>query len=496
MDTFSQSCSSALEYPHNIVPSRYYPHVLDLYAKLLRTLGPRLFCEEDKARVELWQSHEDSQFHHETVQTHSQLKSHLCTPFPSGHRHPQSRFFIIQTHRNSSREKLNVTNEMMTHILSYHQVMPQFTEVLASFGKDAAQDFQFCGFKSELWTALSDRALAIPELNRSGRTLELCYSLRAVEPSNSYKGWPWSVKQLGISHSFDVEKGQSAWIVLKADGLMKDRIMSATRSTALPDMRSFGDRSQSFTSSLSTHLLFCEWSVEHWRWYINFMETQIQEITGARVFVPVIVQPGKKAVQELLPAVHQTRARTLTFGRIRRSNTWASISRSLGLSQNSQNVRTGRTQGLNNDRSCGAANATPDGKEDEDSSFSYDDLQRIQVIEEKVNEAILVLTTNNQILNQLRGLYSDLDKREGWPLDLSQKSSVALCRFENRVGHLQCELDLLQKRTETLMALLSSRKTLVSLPIPLAALQDQEYDANNFSRFTEYLSGVAWKRAK
>ena len=188
-------------------------------------------------------------------------------------------------HAPHSRDKLWTSRQMLMLTLTYHQVMPAFLDFLFSFGKqEHAQDFYSSGFQQEDWLVDIDKGLHIPELGRSGREIRLCYSLRAVEPSKSHLDWPWSVRQTALYHSFDFESGQTTWIILKGDQLMKKRIQSATTSKCTRD---FQTNDQSFAATFAIHLLLCSWSGEHWRWYINFLEEALQAMTRHTLLVTV-----------------------------------------------------------------------------------------------------------------------------------------------------------------------------------------------------------------
>jgi hypothetical protein len=61
---------------------------------------------------------------------------------------------------------------------------------------------------------------------------------------------------------------------------MKDRIESATKDGTHSDLSSFGDTARAFASSLAIQLLLCNWCIENWRRYINFLEESLREATG------------------------------------------------------------------------------------------------------------------------------------------------------------------------------------------------------------------------
>ena len=165
---------------------------------------------------------------------------------------------------------------------SYHQILPSFLDFLFSFGaQHHAEDFFFAGFRHD--TRLSDleKAATISALGRSGRVIQLCYSLRSVEAARGQESWPWSVRGAATHHTFDIENGRAGWAIVKGEGgaSMKDRIITETSSQNGNMLNKFGNRSQVFTSTLLTHLLLCNWSTENWRWYINYMEKEVQAVT-------------------------------------------------------------------------------------------------------------------------------------------------------------------------------------------------------------------------
>lgn len=55
---FKQSCTNAAEYPKNIIYRNSYDYVLTTYAEQLGEHESRLFCDELKAAVFIWQYNE------------------------------------------------------------------------------------------------------------------------------------------------------------------------------------------------------------------------------------------------------------------------------------------------------------------------------------------------------------------------------------------------------------------------------------------------------
>ncbi|OCL06941.1 hypothetical protein AOQ84DRAFT_342611 [Glonium stellatum] len=167
---------------------------------------------------------------------------------------------------------------MLMSTLSYHQVMPTFLDFLFPFGQqEYPQDFHFSGFRHQSRLREVDRGLRIPELGRSGKDFQLCYSLKSVESSKGQVEWPWSIRQMAIYHSFDFESGRTVWIVIKGNRLMRNRVKQTTGANKRS--RLFDTPSHALSAALETHLVYSDWSAENWRWYINFLEEQLQTST-------------------------------------------------------------------------------------------------------------------------------------------------------------------------------------------------------------------------
>lgn len=464
MDTFT-TCRTK-EYPLSIVHPMESAHVLISYHDRLKGLQPKLFGAENRACVNLWQCQEDGQFRHACVRNLSELESYLETEGPKGQLHPQCRFVFVNAHNGSSTERLNITKDMMSEILSYHQVMPSFIDLMASFGRGAPYDYQYCGFRSDIRLSMRNSALAVPRIKRSGQVLELCYSLRAVEPSTSLPNWPWSIKQLAVSHTIDVETGQSTWLVFKADDTIKDRIMSATRSASLPQVNAFQDANEALASSFGIHLILCQWAAEHWRWYVNFLEQKVQDITRVKVFGAVEPPRSPRSARQALAKINPA-ARSATFSlskTLSRISTWGSVRQSSQRSRGSAPDLSEHvsTPGLSENSTNQLLTKKEVIEEDEDVGFSLDDLQQIQHIEEQIQQAMLVQTTAVKVLEQLRNFYQSLQEHPEWHLNLSPASRGSLTRFCNHIENIQFDLNSQYTRSETLVTLLANRKNLVS----------------------------------
>ena len=353
-----------------------------------------------------------------------------------------------------------MTRESLMLILTYHQVMPAFLDFLFSFGKQYyAQDFNFSGFQYENYLTESNRGLGIPELGWSGRDIRMCYNLKSVEPSESDPDWPWSVRQTAVHHAFDVDNGRSTWIIIKGNQLMKKRIKLSTESPSLPELSSFETVDRCFAASLATHLILCDWSAENWRWYINFLEETLQKSTR-HVLSAVIDRPSKLVMQRNPFLTPQPTLSSLDNmmsqpvfekGSLSPSHSIAGSSPSLLFSPLTPSELPFGFQGSD------VAESPRD--------FSFGDLQRVQSIEEKSNEALLVLKNNVDTLEDLNQYYRSLIDGEAWPEHVKQSCREDAARFGDRVKNMEKTLRVQLRRVETMLRVLSTRKSLVCTEI-------------------------------
>lgn len=166
--------------------------------------------------------------------------------------------------------------------MSYHQVMPVYLDFMLVFGGQSdARDLRFSGFHQQIRLRNPVNGHAAPELGRSGRQFQLCYNLKGVQfkkPSEEHiKLDEWSIRDAAIYHQFDVEYGTTLWIVTKGGRDILDRYLDMVGPTGRPEDKGFQDAIACFRSTLVTHLLYCHWSTEDWRWYIVWLETVVEK---------------------------------------------------------------------------------------------------------------------------------------------------------------------------------------------------------------------------
>ena len=348
---------------------------------------------------------------------------------------------------------------MLMLIFTYHQVMPAFLDFLFPFGRqEYAHDFHFSGFRECTRLTSVDRGLNIPELGRSGREIQMCYNLKSAEPSKSQRDWPWSIRHCALHHSYDIETGRAHWIIIKGNRVIRDRIKIATKDQCPTEGSASQATDHAFCATLQIHMLLCEWSCENWRWYINFIDDEFQAMTG-RTLTSIVDTPSSPISEApLSPHTQHTPLRVDTNLSSAPSEktlvqSFSPDKKSILPQPEAQSVIDESFEpsaGLSRGMEC---NQQPE--------FSFSDLQKIQHLETKSNEILLVLKTNMNVLAEMRQHYHSFTECENWPQNLQTRSKGDVVRFERRIAVMENDHRMQQWRMETLLRLLADRKSLV-----------------------------------
>ena len=360
-------------------------------------------------------------------------------------------------HSPDSRARLNITRTCMTRLLAYHQVPASFLEFLFSFGKtEKAQAFLFGAFRHEIRRFDDGQGLKVTQLNRSGNTVQICFNIRAPVVTNQSEAWRWSVQQTAIYHSFDFDSGRSVWILMKGDEDLADQTSAALRSPHFPELRRFNNLDECFATALMTLRLFGQRASENWREFVNDLEVKVREVTD-RIL--------STRMQSYGPAL---RPRTST-GPPKRSSTFPP-----GLTkmfspkrvQTSEQAPSPQTATNNNTPSLPNPNLPPaygpPPRIHEKKTFEFSDVRNVEEIEERVNDAILVLRTLKSVFEQMRSFYSSFLEDSDTPESL-KKNCVKHSRiFELAICGVEDELELERARLEALLKRLGNRKQMVS----------------------------------
>lgn len=170
--------------------------------------------------------------------------------------------------------------------------MPVYLDFMLVFGAQSdAKDLRFSGFREQIRLKAPASGHSAPELGRSGKHFQLCYNLKGVQlkqkSDDNITFDEWSIRDAAIYHKFDVEYGTTLWIVTKGGKDLRDRYEELTRPTGRSDAMIYDDATSCFQSTLVTHLLYCQWSAEDWRWYIVWLERVVDQEVSAFILTHV-----------------------------------------------------------------------------------------------------------------------------------------------------------------------------------------------------------------
>jgi hypothetical protein len=293
--------------------------------------------------------------------------------------------------------------------------MPSYIDMVSIFGSQLdAKELRFSGFREQTILSNPAQGLVIPGLDRSGKHFQLCYHLKTVDctsPSTtSRQEKAWSIRPATFYHQFDVVYGTTLWIVTKGEVEdIKKEVQDVTGINGRPTDRAFGTPKECFVSSLSIHLLYCNWSTRAWRGYMEWLEYRV-DIAVSKAF-------------EILPS----------------DTVEANV-----YNQTDLVVLGPRTF---------------DGGNQVRREYTPKDLQIAQFLEDKVNETMMVIESNLEVLTKLSKYYEGLVNNDEFPL--RQTCANDIRAFATQVSDMIYDLKVQVRRAKLLVRTTSDRKTLV-----------------------------------
>ena len=298
--------------------------------------------------------------------------------------------------------------------------MPETVDFLLAFGvSEHPKDFHYSGFRSEMNLSQESNRLILRDLGRSGREIRLCHILRSVErvdvTSKSPNSWSWSIRPAVTYHSFDIESQRSVWLMVKANGVIKNRVRASCKDQDLYRLSPPDNVDNTFESTLRTHLILCAWAGENWRWYINDIEQRVQTLTR----------------EALTESMDQTTLLTEY------------------LPSDKAEIQSGSSGNEKHEDEKGA-------------HLSFQHLQEIHYVEERANEGLLVLRSNAAVIQELRDFYMEVASSLHANTECVKPSSSAMTEFQRHLDITVKDLAMQQSRLQVLLQLLVDRRALVS----------------------------------
>jgi len=75
---------------------------------------------------------------------------------------------------------------------------------------------------------------------------------------------------------------------------IKELIEELTKKNGRPEDRAFSKLEDCFRSTMSIHLLYCYWSTEEWRWYLQWLEEVVGQETQIAVAGPLDIKYARR----------------------------------------------------------------------------------------------------------------------------------------------------------------------------------------------------------
>lgn len=94
--------------------------------------------------------------------------------------------------------------------------------------------------------------------------------------------------------------------------------------------------------------------------------------------------------------------------------------------------------------------------------ISFSKVQRIQHLEEKTNEAHLVLEANARVLSALRQDYASTTRSEDFPFCIRESCKHAISGFLHRLEKITENMNMQKSQLDLILRFLSNRKNLVT----------------------------------
>ncbi|KAL3425127.1 hypothetical protein PVAG01_04408 [Phlyctema vagabunda] len=270
------------------------------------------------------------------------------------------------------------------------------------------------------------------------------------------------------------------WIVVKGSHLIRQRVQETIADLENSSgFCSFKSTVSSFTSTLATHLVLCDWCDENWRWYLAFLETRLQDLTQQCLNLDI-----PKASSFVAPNSFQKVEQPSSI----LQRTWSDITkhttRTLSKRSTSSGVIFEKTMFQPSFPQPPAA--TPQSPDeaprrlfppvlppgvgdsksrhhaDKDELYSATTLQEVQVIEEKLNQVILVLKSNTKIVQAISEHYQSVMNSNDCPSEISSGCRTAIAHFKRRIENIIGDLEIQYLSADMLLRLLQTRKGLLS----------------------------------
>lgn len=384
-------------------------------------------------------------------------------------------------------DSFNCSADMFKLLCSFHQVPPAFLNNIFSFGATLHPlDYGLAAFSNEdTILQRESNLLPVPSLGRSGREIRHSYLLRSVEESDSVSGWGWGIRQVAIYHSFDLVTGHTTWFTVKGNPLIKDRINEYVSKNSIFQRGSTPTLPESFAATLDIHSMIFDWCDESWRWFINDVEKAARKIIDKAKTITINDDPKLNQIPDGIKQNVFRRSSTMNSKSVSRSNTLVE-----SIHQGVQGVRRfitwakSRKEDSVDEKTAGGATSPKQSIPPSTSNpmttgeekllerlaildmFSFEEMQRLQEVAEKIQHGLLVIKLDLNVLGQIANYYRRLSRAKNIPsLNVIQKECQNdFLLFDQKAEAIKMSLNIRKEQLQSLLQLVGDGRTLVSRP--------------------------------
>lgn len=290
---------------------------------------------------------------------------------------------------------------------------------------------------------------SIPRLDRSGCEIRHSFLLRAPERlERSDSGpWPWSIRQVAVYHSFDVQSRKSLWITIKGNNLFRKRVQDDTKDIPLLRADADSDLATQWEAALASHMIYFRYAEENWRWVVREMEDLIRKRLVRAKTAPVASPIPLSSMLTKTP-------KQLGTGRSTRLRAGASdqrwISRLLPLSLD---MKLRANSSMEKQRDVGHPGTSEELRRLD--VFNYTDLQTLNVTKGHVEELSLVIKLNLNTLKDIRQYFERVEhhgliRSSGKDHSDYEKVSTVTSQFLHRLDRITRSLEIREIQLQSL----------------------------------------------
>ncbi|KAF2468701.1 uncharacterized protein BDR25DRAFT_357066 [Lindgomyces ingoldianus] len=172
---------------------------------------------------------------------------------------------------------IRISLEEFEGISEYHNIFPEFADVVQSFGIKSDEDsrsWDGSHMKEHVHDSCSNNLTRIGKLNEEEASItkelfaEICYNVRYAEPNGRSQGSPWSLRQMGVYHAFCKTDRTSVWVFIQPSTNFRSNFDSMCQNDSLQQV--LKDSGCMFLHEHVFSILGL-----HWHAYLQFLQEKL-----------------------------------------------------------------------------------------------------------------------------------------------------------------------------------------------------------------------------